>query len=256
MYNCLVSKIPLDCGSKASLLILIKHESIENQYSPFGFMIHGEIDMYYELTNIVRDENVELLEDFFGLSIEEIISNLDGNIEISNKFSFRNKLKNSLIYKLLSPCYFNTDMLTFLIKSCPNKTGFGEFMSYLREKESKEYYVNYKKYLINNAINNYSICHISSDRNMFNLLNIDSSFETNILELYNLITNLYLLNIILIPNYNQNSSQNNECYLLEFYQNKINILMNHLQNKINTFPNCDDRANIIQAIREYKLNKI
>lgn len=260
MKNCLISKISLEKGIKTSLLILIKHEKIEFQYSPFGFLIHGEIDEYYNLINIVRDKNVEMLENFFGVCIGDIIEYLTIDIEISGNYGIRKKIKNSLVYKQLSPCYFSTDVLSFLAKTNPDnekfESGYNKFMHYLKLKDSEDYKNENKKYLIDEAIIAYSVCHISDDRNMFKLLDINITFEKEIKELFYLVSNLQQLNTILLPNHKINTFQNNECLLLEYYQNNINVLLAHMQNKINIYPNNKYNSEIIKALRNYKLNNL
>ncbi|MCK9476885.1 MAG: hypothetical protein M0R46_13240 [Candidatus Muirbacterium halophilum] len=260
MKNCLISKISLEEGTKTSLLILIKHEKIEFQYSPFGFLIHGEIDEYYNLINIVRDKNVEMLENFFGICIEDIIEYISKDIEISSTYGIRKKIKNSLVYKQLSPCYFSTEALSFLTKINPeNKnftSGYNMFMHHLKQKDSEDYKKEDKKYLIDEAIIAYSVCHISDDRNMFKLLDINITFEKEIKELFYLLSNLQQLNTILLPNHKINTIQNNECFLLEYYQNNINVLLTHMQNKVNLFPYNEYNSEIIKEIRNYKLNNL
>jgi hypothetical protein len=54
--------------------LLVSNEGALAIFSPFGFAIRGKYDDYGDLKEIERDFNVEALEKFFNIPIEEILS--------------------------------------------------------------------------------------------------------------------------------------------------------------------------------------
>src|SRR5206468_2215799 len=84
--------------SKDSLGMIVSNDGCQAFFSPFAFPIHGVYDDYGYIDEIIRDKNVEMLEDFFNLSIESIIANIGddrwyqhGEIEGNGKFKIAGK---------------------------------------------------------------------------------------------------------------------------------------------------------------------
>lgn len=96
-YTCHLSGLPITGGDKAVLLPIFpkEHWSFDNSqeklakygkgnlcsndganmyFDELCFPIFGEYDSYGRLENIEKDDNTKVLEEFFGLSIEQIAS--------------------------------------------------------------------------------------------------------------------------------------------------------------------------------------
>ena len=89
--------------------IICSNDGAQAFFSPFGFPIHGRYDDYGHIHDIKRDKNVEQLEEFFGVSIEDIIANISRVKEGEVK-----GLKNEEIYLSLGMTYFRTEVLEFV----------------------------------------------------------------------------------------------------------------------------------------------
>jgi hypothetical protein len=94
-HSCKLTGIPITGGTPV-VLIVMKHgndlydnsekslkrfgktymcsnEGTRLKYMPCWFPIHGEYDEYGGIENIVKDDNTEILEKYYGLTIEEIM---------------------------------------------------------------------------------------------------------------------------------------------------------------------------------------
>ena len=89
--------------------IICSNDAAQAFFSPFGFPIHGEYEDCGQIDEIKRDKNVEQLEEFFGISIEDIIA----GISRTKKGEIEN-LKNEDIYLSLGMTFFRTEVLEFL----------------------------------------------------------------------------------------------------------------------------------------------
>jgi Mn-dependent DtxR family transcriptional regulator len=89
--------------------IICSNDGAQAFFSPFGFPIHGAYDDYGHIDEIKRDKNVEQLEEFFGITIEDIIANISRVKEGEIK-----DLKNEEIYLSLGMTYFRTEVLEFI----------------------------------------------------------------------------------------------------------------------------------------------
>jgi len=61
---------------KEHLGMIVSNDGAQAFFAPFGFPIHGRYYDYGGIEDIQRDRNVEMLEDFFNLPIDQIISNV------------------------------------------------------------------------------------------------------------------------------------------------------------------------------------
>jgi len=93
---------------KEHLNMIVSNDSSQAFFSPFGFPIHGEYDDYGYIINIQRDKNVEMLEDFFGVSIDDILRNIGDNRRLPKD------LKNEELFQKLGMTYFRTEVLEYL----------------------------------------------------------------------------------------------------------------------------------------------
>jgi len=77
-------------------------------FSPFGFPIHGVYDDYGHITNIKRDKNVEMLEEYFGVDIDSILKG------IGRERDTPKDIKHKEFYQTLGMTYFRTEVLEYL----------------------------------------------------------------------------------------------------------------------------------------------
>lgn len=96
-YTCHLTGLPITCGTKAVLLpilpkdgfgyearhdvltrygqsCLVSNDGPNLYFEEMCFPIFGEYDDYGGLTEIEKDDNTEVLEKYFEMSIEEIVS--------------------------------------------------------------------------------------------------------------------------------------------------------------------------------------
>lgn len=95
--------------------IICSNDGAQAFFSPFGFPIRGRYDDYGHLHDIRRDKNVEQLEDFFGIKIEDIIAGIGRTKEGEIK-----GLNNEEIYLSLGMTFFRTEVLEFLERGWEN----------------------------------------------------------------------------------------------------------------------------------------
>ena len=95
---------------KSHLNMIVSNDGAQAFFSPFGFPIHGEYDDYGYITNIQRDKNVEMLESFFGIGIDDILQN------IGDDRSIPKDIKNKEVFEKLGMTYFRTEVLEYLQK--------------------------------------------------------------------------------------------------------------------------------------------
>ena len=178
---------------KEHMRCICSNEGAQEFFSPFGFPIHGKYSDCGELQNIQRDKNVEMLEEFFGITIDDIIANAGDDRDIPNE------TKNKEIFLKLGKTFFRTDVLEFMergwkdidLDNPKQYSGDGYLKQFIdgvktipsaaRLEELKEKFSNNTateaeedEYL--NGRNTYSIfsrSYIKSDNNFFRLLKID-----------------------------------------------------------------------------------
>lgn len=116
--------------------IICSNDGAQAFFSPFGFPIHGVYDDYGHIDEIKRDKNVEQLEEFFGITIEDIIANISRVKEGEIK-----DLKNEEIYLSLGMTYFRTEVLEFIQRGWektdlvnPKKYSNGEYLKTFLDK--------------------------------------------------------------------------------------------------------------------------
>ena len=100
---------------KEHMNIICSNDGAQAFFSPFGFPIRGRYDDYGHLHEICRDKNVEQLEEFFGIPIEDIINNIGRVREDDLK-----DMKNREMYISLGMTFFRTEVLEFLERGWEN----------------------------------------------------------------------------------------------------------------------------------------
>lgn len=211
---------------KGHLNMIVSNDGSQAFFSPFGFPIHGEYYDYGRIENIQRDKNVQMLEEFFGISIEDILDN------IGDSRSIPKDIKNQEIFEKLGMTYFRTEVLEYLERGWDkinlvdeNEWGYPtrlvellktldknkvsmedpRFLELMAKKDKtedeKEELYDLTSMIIGGSSFHDSY-YIASLRkfNMFKLLPITLDFKDDILKQYQfLITFGYELNRILIP---------------------------------------------------------
>lgn len=134
--NCSVSNITIVENSKACVLLLVPsreavldprdvpykyvgvkgslpmNELSQSVYTPFGFPIYGIYDSNGGLKNIQRDYGVSLVEDFFGMCIEDIIATANDEKRIEDG------MKNISVLKVLTCTYISPFVLNGVVNVC------------------------------------------------------------------------------------------------------------------------------------------
>jgi hypothetical protein len=123
----------IGCGEKG---LRVSNEGPMGEFVPFGFPIEGKYADCGDISNITRTHNIRMLEDFFGISIDEIIGcatddrwykhSYKPGIEDNEKEQYAgqfkgwtigdNKMKNIEILKKLTVTYFKKEHYDFLSK--------------------------------------------------------------------------------------------------------------------------------------------
>lgn len=114
------------------------HGGCMEYYYPFAFPIHGVYDSSskFKLKEVVRDKNVELLEEYFNTSIENILQYID------HPYHFNDEYKNMLeampeearkIYLRLDKAYYRTEVLEHL--------EYGNWCEHLNKPEEEIDYI-------------------------------------------------------------------------------------------------------------------
>lgn len=133
--------------------LIVSNEGCQAFYSPFAFPIFGEYYDYGEIDNIVRDKNVEMLEDFFNLDIKNVINAAGdnkwltyGEKENDKHFKLKTKddgdIKNIDVLQNLNMTYFRAEVYEFL---STHNFDFGR---------SRDYYAKERKARIQKIIDN------------------------------------------------------------------------------------------------------
>jgi hypothetical protein len=261
--------------------MIVSNDGAQEFYSPFGFPIHGEYYDYGYINNIQRDRNVEMLEDFFGISIDDIIKNIGDDRDIPEN------IKNKEIFENLSMTYFRTEVLEYLqlgwddinISNPGEYTMGGRISKLLKSLSKKIYYddtrlleLSSKKdktdsereelYELMDLVNGSAIRENSyitslSKLNMFKLLNITLDFKDDILKQYMFLTNLgFSLNKILLPSV-YGSQDTNWLELYKFNNFVSELLIKDLKDYYCDEEEYDEINSIITSHeRDKKINEI
>jgi hypothetical protein len=99
----------LNAISNANSMI-VDNSLSQSVYAPFGFPINGKYADYGNICNIVRDNNTDLLESFFGMSVGELID-----------YVISNDNKSDDIIDNLKITYFRTEVLDIIYDGVEKK---------------------------------------------------------------------------------------------------------------------------------------
>lgn len=176
---------------------MIVGSGCQSLYSPFGFPINGVYDDYGHLSDIVEDRNTKMLEEFFNISIYDII-NFIGRV-------VPDKIKNVDIYNSLSMTYFRTEVLEYLQDGWTDPSVEFNISKYLKQldrdsitSELKGKYQNLSDEQIDLLV---SICSKSNCGYLTSMstLPINLSFKDDILKQFKFINKFNKLGRRLIP---------------------------------------------------------
>ena len=95
-YNCKLSNLPITDGTKVVLITMLPQIQFDNynkigtthfisndgpnsHFRPIWYPIKGEYNGYGGIENIIKDDNTEILEKYYGLTIEEICGVITSN---------------------------------------------------------------------------------------------------------------------------------------------------------------------------------
>lgn len=193
--------------------MIVSNDGCQALYSPFAFPIHGTYYDYGRIDNIIEDKNTKMLEEYFNMSISEIISFIGRERDVPES------AKNVEFYNKLSMTFIRTEVLEHL------ESGWDKIDLVSPKQYSNDYYISeFIKYQFNESVNAENIkrrfdeltkkeklseeenveisdllsemmstlkssfnkpsCYIScpTSNNMFNILKIDESFKDDILK--------------------------------------------------------------------------
>jgi len=262
---------------------ICSNEGAQALFSPFGFPIHGRYDDYGHLRDIQRDKNVELLEEFFGITINQIIENVgDGR-------SVPKETKNEELFRKLGMTYIRTEVLEFMERgysdvnlinprSYSGENYLKEFIDNVKsglsperieelkdkiikrtatEKEKEEYFSKSSDYEI------YSKSYIKSSTNFFRLLPIDYDTQLDdIKKQWSWIRRLgYDMNRILVPSdYGSQSENFSEIYELNEFVNDLLIedikdTYSEIEDELDEFINKNKADSIRRILKTHNRNK-
>lgn len=125
--------------------MIVSNEGAQCFFSVFGFPIQGKYDDYGHLRDIERDKNVEMIEDFFNLSINTIIENVgddrwkrlgENNNDKYWKIPTKDggEIKNSDIFLSMAMTYIRTEVLEHMQNKVQSKYT-DRTINALKEKE-------------------------------------------------------------------------------------------------------------------------
>ncbi len=177
--------------------LICTNDGAQAYFSPFGFPISGEYYDYGYIDNIIRDDNVIMLEEYFGIPIKDIISNIGRGAPTGMKE------KKITFYNTLQMVFIRTEVLNYLEtgwdsfnlidpKDYSDSSQIKKIIDQVSNGPSaleKEYGSIYVRYYTEN-----------SPTNMFKTLPIDGRFKDMILKQYKFLMTLgHELNRILFP---------------------------------------------------------
>ena len=235
--------------------MVVSNEGCMEFFTPFGFPINGVYYDYGNITDIERNGNVRILEDYFGIDIETILENIGREIPEG--------IKNSKTYESLGMTYFRTEVLEYLERgwdkidiSSPKKYSFESYLSeILKSLSSRNTFMGKDRYeFLRSKLKEKNITeeerdelmdHLTKDigfrtyipsltkYDMFKELRIGLEFKEEICKQYMMIRMLGSrgLNRLLVPsNYGSQEDNWTETYRFNSFVN--DLLVEDMNNKI------------------------
>jgi hypothetical protein len=197
--------------------LVVSNEGAQALFSPFGFAIYGTYYDYGQIADIVEDRNVKNLEDFFGLSIEQIFDIAAGSAS-KNDETDPEKLE---ILSRLTYTDIRAEIYEWLCKKQDRDPYWDIEKSIQRYFDTREKYQSDPDYVdLGNGIRSFipTLCR----DNFLKLLNIDRTWENEYREMYQFIVNLGSLHKLLLPSNYGSQDYNFEMLI------KLNTLANKL----------------------------
>lgn len=228
---------------------MIVEESLSQSiYTPFAFPINGKYADYGKICDIVRDNNVEMLESFFDMTVEDLI-----------EYIISNDNKSDDVIDNLKITYFRTEILDIIYEGVDKKYDMNNphkySPSYYVQKTIEAYtnpidvkrrlseienmnendltveVMNEFSELIRKQFSGSEFNYINSPReyNMFDVLKMDKSFSDKILKQFHLLRVMnHDLKVMLMPS--PYGSQLSNCFeKYKFNKQVNNILINDMK---------------------------
>lgn len=287
--TCSVSHMTLT-NQKTSILLLVpgycqdfneqknmiaSNDGCQAFFSPFGFPIHGEYDDYGYISDIKRDKNVEMIEEYFGVDIETILNNIGDDRDIPDE------LKNKEFYLTLAKTYFRTEVLEYLEQGWdkfnlenPNKYSTSErvntLLKLIEKKTNKKPLSSKERDNLYEKMTNKTLTEDERDilledlrggnggydfnhktyiaslakENMFSVLPITLEFKDEIMKQYSMIINLgWKLRRILLPSdYGSQDSNWTELYNFNDFVNEL--LVEDIKKKVEDHKRWGNEASV------------
>ena len=265
------------------LNMIVSNDGCQAFFSPFGFPIHGIYDDYGYITNIKRDKNVEMLEEYFGVDIESIIQG------IGRERDAHKDIKHKEFYHTLGMTYFRTEVLEYLEKGWdqydlenPKKYSSDEFIQKLIKglekpiKITDEEYAKLMRKKLDKTITDeereimmdFILNSTRTERNyiasykgnMFKTLPLNMDFKEHVLKQYTMISKLgFELRRTLMPS-DYGSQENNWSYLYKFNDFVNDLLVEDIKGWYDGDGTEGEEAEILRmhqaVVRNRKINSI
>lgn len=266
------------------LNMIVSNDGCQAFFSPFGFPIHGIYDDYGYITNIKRDKNVEMLEEYFGVDIQSIIRGIGFRRDTPKD------IKNINIYEKLGMTYFRTELLEYLERGWDqynlenpenySKEEFAQKLVKILDKSNQISDEEFDKLVIKKLngditdeereimynhiqsyaksektyINSYSLY------SMFKTLPLNMDFKEHVLKQYTMISNLgFELRRTLMPS-DYGSQENNWSYLYKFNDFVNDLLVEDIKGWYDGDGIDGEEAEILRmhqaVVRNRKINSI
>ena len=265
------------------LNMIVSNDGCQAFFSPFGFTIHGIYDDYGYITNIKRDKNVEMLEEYFGVDIESILQG------IGREGDAHKDIKHKEFYNTLGMTYFRTEVLEYLEKGWdkydienPKKYSSDEFVQKLIKglekpiKITDEEYAKLMRKKLDKTITDeereimmdFILNSTRTERNyiasykgnMFKTLPLNMDFKEHVLKQYTMISKLgFELRRTLMPS-DYGSQENNWSYLYKFNDFVNDLLVEDIKGWYDGDGTEGEEAEILRmhqaVVRNRKINSI
>lgn len=266
--------------------MIVSNEGAQAFYSPFGFPIHGRYYDYGYLEDIVEDKNTKMLEEYFNMSIDNIVRYIGRERDVPKD------AKNVEFYNQLSMTYFRTEVLEHLQDGWQNidlvnpkkytsdETMSNFFKEYFKEKKDEDLILKRAEELksknnlsdkesnelkeltldlmdilrtsIGSIGNSNCYIRLSKNKNMFDLLPIDISFKDDILKQYQFLVNFgWGLGRTLMPS--DYGSQDDNFFQLYKLNDLVNDLL--LEDMKNSYYDEHESEELNSVIRSHQRNK-
>jgi hypothetical protein len=272
------------------LNMIVSNDGCQAFFSPFGFPIHGVYDDYGYITDIKRDKNVEMLEEYFGVDIDSILRGIGRERDAHKEWpEYLLSIKHKELYHTLGMTYFRTEVLEYLEKGWdqynlenPKQYSSDEFAQKLikildkSNQISDEEYVNLMRKKLDKTITDeereimfdYIMSSARTERtyiasfkgNMFKTLPLNMDFKDHVLKQYTMISKLgFELRRTLMPS-DYGTQENNWTALYKFNDFVSDLLVEDIKGWYDGDGIDGEEAEILRmhqsVVRNRKINSI